>query len=145
MVGELAITRGDVTRRVLGMMRRQRFLRELPVAESDGDRPLVVCLESDRVSDAVRRVEAIGGRANVVVADTEGFVIVAMERTPLPGDAFRAPRSQKGTYVIHEDITMGMLIAATEPSSGQSATEFQIAMRGVEASVPSVHRVPQLA
>jgi hypothetical protein len=71
----------------------------LPVRRSTGVAPIVVVLPSDRVGDVEEQVRDAGGVANVIIAETNGFVIWSWDCTvPASEDALQ----------VHEHSTMEM-------------------------------------
>lgn len=76
----------------------------LPVKLNDGSSPVVVALPEDPITDVTERVARVGGAANVVVADTESFAIVAFvsrENNDPIGEAVE----------VHHLSDAGMLVA----------------------------------
>lgn len=102
------ITREIATLKVLRAMRNRDFVEQFKVRDSDGTIPVLVALHDDLVSDVVARVEARGGRANVIAAAEDHYYVLGFSREhaidDLDGAGDDVPE-------VHAKSRLGMLIA----------------------------------
>lgn len=108
----------------------------LPVQNDDGSRPVVVALDSDLVSEVLRRVSKWGS-ANVVVDLPGGVVVLGCvnngRELTFGGDS----------QTLHEDIDMGMLVDSLDALADASG-EFRIKVElgSDPANTPTITRLP---
>lgn len=97
----------------------------LPFTAQDGSKPLVVATPNEYVSEVIKRVEAVGGSANVALAEARKFTIFIIE-----GEANDAPMDDRQD--VSDDMSMGMfwLKAKVKRSS-------QFRIRNAEAKFPA--------
>lgn len=94
-----------VTKRVMKAMRHESARKPLVDRDSAEPLQLVVCLPSDTIEYAARRVQAVGGHATVVVPHRNVLVPLVWTLQPVP--AQRDCTADDGP--IHPESTVGML------------------------------------
>lgn len=67
----------------------------------DGSKPIVVCTPNEYFSDVTARVKAVGGSANVVLAEVNRFRVMVLES--IPGEVTSESEG------VNADLSMGML------------------------------------
>lgn len=101
MTEQLPVDRFAITARVMKSLSRLRAHHDvLKVRREDGTAPVVVALLDDCVGDVNARVTAVGGCANVILAERDGFMIWSWDVDGIESIE---------TIDVHHDSTMGML------------------------------------
>ncbi|MDR6867705.1 hypothetical protein J2Y69_002309 [Microbacterium resistens] len=85
----------------------------LPYRRADGTAPIVVALPDDAVGDVNGWVQEVGGCANVILAERNGFSVSTWDVDALPTD---------DTIDLHHDSSMAMLRAWADLSPSGSAS-----------------------
>ncbi|MEW2459801.1 hypothetical protein [Microbacterium sp. K41] len=103
MAEKLLDDRSTITTRVMKSLSRLRAHGHgdiLSVRRADGVAPIVVALADDCVGDVNARVTEVGGCANVIFAERDGFMVWSWDVDGL---------ESIDTIDVHHDSTMGML------------------------------------
>jgi hypothetical protein len=120
-----ALTRDEATRRVMKTVARSAGTP--PLRAKDGTFPIVVSLPYENISEVVRRVDNVGGSANVAIAFVDHFAMLAMGRDlEEPSDS---------ELLISHDISMGMFMIKVQNNPGKTVA---LRFRNVDADVPSI-------
>jgi len=119
------MNRHEATRRVMRSIMRPDSKVRLRYVASDGSRPVVVCTPNEYLSDVAKRIEAVGGSANVVLAEVKRFKIMVIES--VPDDS---PVESEG---VNAEISMGMFYIRAKAKGRRSGT-FHIGGVNVEST-----------
>lgn len=123
------------TRQLMKWLSTVKSSEALPVQIENGERPVVVALLEDRISEVANRVERTGA-ANVVVCDENGFVVLSF-LGPQPITS-QTPETQ----VIHEDISMEMFLTSLRTLADErGALNVSIRFGGTDATVPQIKQL----
>ena len=113
----------------------------LPYQSETGERPFLVALPSDRVSEVSAKVERLGG-ANVCLWHQKHRGLIVLVMTPgLPEES----EEFEGAQYIHQDIHMGMLMTFIEKNSKGGSLQLRIDVGEAKNNVPQVNRVLEFA
>lgn len=100
---QLPLDRFAITARVMKTLARMRAHDDTLLARNDsGVAPIVVSLPDDRIGDVAGKVEAMGGKANVVLAGRDTFCILGWDLTD---------HESSESLTAHENSNMAMLRA----------------------------------
>ncbi len=108
----------ELGRRVAQMLTQTEALGSLP-AVSDGNRNVIIALTDERCGDIFRKVEEVGGRANVVTGTPDALTIIAF--TPdsdLFAESFPA-------IPIGPDSQLGLLVAFLREQRGPTRVNLE--------------------
>lgn len=119
------MNRHEATRRVMKNIMRPDSKVVLRYVAPDGSRPVVVCTPNEYLSDVAQRIEAVGGSANVVMAEVKRFKIMVIESVP--------DDSQGEAEGVNAEISMGMFYIRAKGRGRRSGT-FQIGGVNVESA-----------
>lgn len=101
MTEQLPVDRFAITARVMKSLSRLRGKNDvLPIRQPDGTAPIIVALLDDCVGDVNARVTEVGGCANVILAERDGFMIWSWDVDGI---------ESIDTIDVHHNSTMGML------------------------------------
>ncbi|MFJ4166274.1 hypothetical protein ACIPY5_12020 [Microbacterium sp. NPDC089698] len=121
------MNRHEATRRVMQSIFRRGTENALRYVAPDGSRPVVVCTPNEYLSEVSKRVDAAGGSANVVLAETKRYSIIIMES--VAGDA-----EDVGSEAVNADISMGMFFIRAKSRRGK-ANIFHIGSVNAESQI----------
>lgn len=121
------MNRHEATRRVLRTMTLGTREVTLPYSADDGSQPLVVTTPGEYLSEVLKRIEVVGGSANVAVAETRRFSVFKITKAPA-----RTSNSALVTEELNADMSMGMFKIRY---TGRRHARF--ALKGVGAEVSS--------
>jgi hypothetical protein len=119
--------RDAATRRVMLSIAVGPQRVELPYTAADGSKPLVVATPNENMSAVIERVEAIGGSANIALAEARKFTIFTIEGEPAPSE----PSENEAT--VNKDMSMGMFWLKQKNRNGHF-----FRLRNAEAKFPAV-------
>lgn len=119
------MNRHEATRRVFNSITRPDSKVKLRYVAPDGSRPLVVCTPGEYLSEVAARIEAVGGSANVVLAEVNRFKVMVIEAIP---DG--VPAESEG---VNADISMGMFYIRAKNGGRKNGT-FHIGGVNVESA-----------
>lgn len=120
------MNRHEATRRVMMSLTAPGGSDRLRFVAPDGSRPIVVCTPNEYLSDVLQRVDALGGSANVVLAEMKRFQVMTIGSNPV--DAV-----DDESQSVNPDVSMGMFwIRASR--SGKRLSTFHLA--GVDVTAP---------
>jgi hypothetical protein len=127
------MNRHVATRRVMKSIAVGPRVVSLPFTAPDGSKPLVVTTPGEYLSAVIERVMALGGSANVALADAKGFSIFVIESD---ADAEEGPVDD----LFNDDMSMGMFHIKTRTRShGRGSRDATFRLRGAEvARIPAV-------
>jgi hypothetical protein len=93
-------------RQVLLMLRRSSSFRETIAAHESGERPILIALIADPLSEVVERIHAVGLPVSLVVPGESGIptVMTVTARHPQQQVGFRWEEA-------HPDATMGLIVS----------------------------------
>ena len=139
MTKSKTLSRSNVAHALSKYIAREGAASILPVQVADGSRPVVLALETDLVSQVLRRV-AESHHANVVVGTTQGIAILSF--VAADGDD-----PSRESQTVHDDVDMGMLIASIPTLSDASGSlTIRVHVGDQQADVPAAsHRSLQPA
>lgn len=131
-------TRSRVLADVYRRLADADFARRFSALADDGTRPIVPALPSDHVSEMLRQVVLAGGRANVVTASFDGFVVFEAEA----GGSDVRPHCD--VHQIEADTTVGVLLAHMMEVAGQGVQTYRWSEGGKSGSAkhPSLVQAP---
>lgn len=119
------MNRHEATRRVMRSIMRPDSKVNLRYVAPDGSRPVVVCTPNEYLSQVTQRIDAVGGSANVVLAEMKRFKIMVIEAVPDDSEA-----ESEG---VNAEISMGMFYIRAKAKSRRTST-FHIGGVNVESS-----------
>lgn len=73
------VDRDAVSRVVYRHLADPAFRERLTARDQDGSRPVLIAVEDDSLESLLRKVQAVGGNANVAVAYLNGVVVLAVK------------------------------------------------------------------
>ena len=124
------MNRHEATRRVMMTLAFTNADSKLRYVADDGSRPIVVCTPGEYLSDVTKRVDAVGGAANLILAEVKQFQMMTIE-TASDDEA-----SEADTEAVNADISIGMFwIRAGRHQTGESF--FRLA--GVDVTAPQAY------
>lgn len=126
-----AIRRGSITQKVMTSIAVGPARVHFPLRADDGSYPLVIALQSDYMSDVVKRVEAVGGRANVAVAKANSFQIIEIGQVS-PGVGSEIADESN----INKELSVGMFMLK-HAHVGPNGTRFRFNSISVDVSADS--------
>lgn len=118
------MNRHEATRKVLMSLAFSGAESRLSYVAPDGSRPIVVCTPNEYLGEVTQRVDALGGAANLILAETNRFRAMVIET--VPDDSAGEPEDVNG------DISMGMFWIRTQRRKDRNAL-FHIAGVGVSS------------
>ena len=128
-------TRIELGRRVSQILSQYEAWGILP-AVGDGKREVIIALSKDKCGDVFRRVEEVGGRANVVTGDPDDIEVIVF--TP-DSDLF----GNDETIPIGPDSELGLLVAYLREQDGPTrvnledpALNAELVDRGDQETIP---------
>ncbi|WP_203138420.1 hypothetical protein [Microbacterium sp. JZ31] len=121
------MNRHEATRRVVAAIAFGPQEVGLPYVAPDGSQPLVVATPAEYLSDVLVRVDAVGGSANVALAEVKRFSIFTITKAMTAVDA-----SEESTDHLNSDMSMGMFKIKY---TGRRKSHF--AVKGVDVEVNS--------
>lgn len=130
------LTRSEVTRRIMRAMKDRSFVEGFHVRREDGSIPILIALAADRVSDVVARINAQGGRSNVIVAFDHGYCVLAFEPDAVDG----AHDDGIDCQAVHQDIEMGMLLTDIQHRTS-GAVRYRIHVNDISTAVVDAERI----
>lgn len=120
------MNRHEATRRVMMSLSAPGGSQRLRYVAPDGSRPIVVCTPNEYLSDVLARVDALGGAANLVLAEVKRFHVLTI--TSAEVDEAEGAKSQS----VNPDVSMGMFWIRTSQTSRRNV--FHLA--GIDATKP---------
>lgn len=98
------MNRHEATRRVVTAIAIGRAKVQLPYVADDGSQPLIVTTPGEYLSEVMKRVEAVGGGANIALAEVNSFFVfeIAAARGSEP-----AIENDPADH-LNADMSMGM-------------------------------------
>lgn len=126
-----------ITQRVMKAMRHESARRPLEERNAEGAVQVVVCLNTDTVEYAAKRVQAVGGKATVVLPHRNALVPLGWTLGPSSNECGRDDGP------IHPDSTLGMLVEYFE-AAGLTHCTYRISpeMGAVDVSEGEQLTVP---
>lgn len=130
------IRRADLTHLVYSRLRDPVFRRLLKAVGPGGERPVVVALRDDLVSELLRQVHAVGGSASVVlsglvdvVEDPDELFVLSLE-FKLEGACTSVNGPVIPPETLRGDCTVGVLLerVQSDAPSGQAAN-YNVAVK----------------
>ena len=98
----IGMNRDDATRRVMTAIAVGPKRVVLPFTAADGSKPLVVTTPNEYLSTVIERIDAVGGSANVALAEARRFTIFMIERQR------EFVESEDSDQEVNQDLSMGM-------------------------------------
>jgi hypothetical protein len=120
------MNRHEATRRVMMTLSQPGSETKIPFVAPDGSRPIVVCTPGEYLSEVTKRVDAVGGAANLVLAEVKQFQSMTIETVQYEG-------AEADAEDVNADISMGMFWIRARGRRGKQSL-FHIA--GVDVSTP---------
>lgn len=122
------MNRHEATRRVITSIAVGGTKVRLPYIAPDGSQPLVVTTPGEYLSEVMKRVDAVGGGANIALAEVSRFFI--FEIAPARAATAAAPIESSPTDHLNGDMSMGMFKLRY---TGRKNARF--AVKGVDVEV----------
>ncbi|HWU30178.1 MAG TPA: hypothetical protein VN041_13935 [Microbacterium sp.] len=108
------MNRHEATRRVMHSIMRPDSAVKLRYVAADGSRPVVVCTPGEYLSDVTKRIDAVGGSANVIMAEVRRFKVMVIEAVP---DGVEA--DSEG---VNAELSMGMFYLRANSKARRTGT-----------------------
>jgi len=107
----VTMNRDDATKRVMLAIAIGPKAIKLQYTASDGTQPLVVTTPNEYVNDVIARVNALGGCANIALAEARKFTIFTIERDDSDVDV-------QEDNQLNKEMSMGMFWLKAQRKKG---------------------------